>query len=63
MASPGPPIKKNKRVNTKVRVKEEEDIAQTPPSESQEVANELRGRKKSRRTFASRLGRETNGVP
>ena len=62
MASPGPPIKKSKRLKAKARVKEEEGIAQTPPPDSQEDADVLRGRKKSRRASASRLGRDNSGV-
>lgn len=62
MASPGPSFKKSKRLKAKARVKVEEDIPQTPPSDSQEDADVLRGRKKSRKASVSRLGRDNNGV-
>ena len=56
MASPGPPLKKSKRLKQKFKVKEEDDIAHASPADAREGGDGRRGRKMSQRAAAGRSG-------
>ena len=61
MASPGPPLKKSRRLKDKSKVKEEQEITQAGPADVLEDGGARVDRKRSSKAAAARLSRD-NGA-